>query len=268
MALFIAVLIVMVIMLYFMYVTLKAGIENANRKVNKFFLDKIEEFDEEFDEKIDKIEELTENRDVLRRQVKSLKEDMISFKTSPFYAPRPVPRSVYVPVARYIDNDFFEEYKSAKDMLKMDKPQIILNIYEKVPYSGNLDMYETALACLKVLEFDVLFELTSLPSMEQLKVVDELFEEREEKFFVDYIINEVSDPEKFDILDFVSYLKKIVNKHDPHLYVRTGEVDENLSGVHELVVSDYDDNICEGIKIIYQNKVYDYSIYKSRKKTK
>ena len=43
MALFIAVLIVMVIMLYFMYVTLKAGIQNANRKVNKFFLDKIEE---------------------------------------------------------------------------------------------------------------------------------------------------------------------------------------------------------------------------------
>ena len=102
MALFIAVLIVMVIMLYFMYVTLKAGIENANRKVNKFFLDKIEEFDEEFDEKIDKIEELTESRDALKRQVKSLKEDMISFKTSPFYAPRPVPRSVYVPVASFM----------------------------------------------------------------------------------------------------------------------------------------------------------------------
>ena len=64
MALFIAVLIVMVIMLYFMYVTLKAGIENANRKVNKFFLDKIEEFDQEFDEKIDKIEELIERYEI------------------------------------------------------------------------------------------------------------------------------------------------------------------------------------------------------------
>ena len=27
-----------------------------------------------------------------------------------------------------------------------------------------------------------------------------------------------------------------------------------------------DGNICEGVKIVYQNKVYDYSIYKSRRK--
>lgn len=268
MALFIAVVIVLVIMLYFMYVTLKASVDNANRKVNSYFLGKLEDFDEEFDSKLAKIEELTETRDTLSREVRGLKDDMISFKTSPFYAPRPLARSVYVPVARYIDDDFFEEYKSAKDMLKMDKPGIIMNIYEKVPYTGNMELYNMALEFKSLLEFDVLFELASLQPMEQLKFIDSCLDENQEKFLVDYIMNEITYPEDFDVLEFMSYIKIILKKHDPHLYVRTGETDEDLSNVHELVVSDFDDNVCEGIKIIYQNKVYDYSIYKSRKKIK
>lgn len=266
MDIFIAVLLVLLVMMYFMFVTLKASVENVNHKVNQFFIDKLQDFDEDFKEKIDEMEGLTEEKEQLQREVRAMKNDMISFKTSPFYAPRPLARSVYIPVARYIDNDFFEEYKSAKDMLKMDKPQIILDIIDKVPYVGNRDLYNVANSILEKLNFDALFEMSSLKSSEQLEILDESLDKKEQKFLVDYLVNELSDPEDFQCLDFISHVKKIINENDPHIFVKTGEIDEDLSYVHKYVINQYDDNICEGIKLIYQNKVYDYSIYKSRKR--
>ncbi len=268
MNMFIAVLIVMVVMLYFMAVTLRAVVENTNRKVNGYFLRKLKDFDGDFEEKVTEMEQLTEEKERLEREVKSLKADMISFKTSPFYAPRPLARSIYIPVARYIDDDFFEEYKSAKDMLKMDKAGIIKTIIEKVPYSGDAKEYKMVCKILEKLNFDAIFEMSSLQSMEQLKILNETFTKTEQKYLVDYIMNELDEPEKFNCLDFISYVKIRKKLHDPHLYVRTGEQGEDFTYVNGNVVSQYDDNVCEGVKIIYQNRVYDYSIYKSRKKIK
>ena len=53
MDIFIAVLLVLLVMMYFMFVTLKASVENVNHKVNQFFIDKLQDFDEDFKEKID-----------------------------------------------------------------------------------------------------------------------------------------------------------------------------------------------------------------------
>ena len=72
--------------------------------------------------------------------------------------------------------------------------------------------------------------------------------------------------EEFDILDFISWLKQTVSIQTPELKAYLGEEDENYDNVADNVVCMFDKNVCEGIRIVYQGRLYDYSIYKSRKK--
>ena len=75
------------------------------------------------------------------------------------------------------------------------------------------------------------------------------------------------DPEsQFDTIQFVDYVKSIRTKEDPHVYVSVGENEQDYSEEEKNIICSVDSNICEGIKIIFQNKVYDYSIYKTRRK--
>ena len=57
-AVFIAIFLVMVVMIYFITVALRIVSENASKKVNSYFLGKLEDFDKDFDEKLKKLEEL------------------------------------------------------------------------------------------------------------------------------------------------------------------------------------------------------------------
>lgn len=44
------------------------------------------------------------------------------------------------------------------------------------------------------------------------------------------------------------------------MYVYTGEKQDNLDHMASDVKTCYDENICEGVRLVYQNQVYDYSI--------
>lgn len=264
---FIAVLIVMLVMIYFMVVTLRAVIINADRQVNKYFLNKLQSFDDEFQQKITQMEQLKEEKDHLAREVEGLRDDMLTFQTSEFYAPRPLNRSIYIPVARYIDNNFFEEYKSAKNMLKMNKPEILKNILNKVSYKGDIVTYQIAKNLLEKLNFDAVFDISTLQNAKQLEVLEEVLDNKEVKVLHKYrTYMKERLQSKFDILDFIKYIKGVMITNDPYITIRVGETDENFDHVDSFVRTEYDDNVCEGMRIIYQNKVYDYSIYKSRRK--
>ena len=82
------------------------------------------------------------------------------------------------------------------------------------------------------------------------------------------LLGEIFDEEDddFDVLGFTDFLKHTAGKNDPHVFVSVAENEEDYSNEERKIVCLVDQNICEGLKIVYQNKVYDYSIYKSRRK--
>ena len=129
MGIFVAAVIVLIVLIYFMIVMLRSVVSEAGHQVNSYFLKNLESYDAQFKEKFKQMNELKEEQETLNREVKSMKSELVSYKTSPFYAPRPLARDVYIPTARYIDNDFFEEYKIAKDkLLSINKQQVINNV--------------------------------------------------------------------------------------------------------------------------------------------
>ena len=81
---------------------------------------------------------------------------------------------------------------------------------------------------------------------------------------LDRFLASLSEEEEFDVLKFRTFAREIRTAQDPRMYIRTGE--ENIRFLESEVelVHQYDRNISEGIRIIYQNQSYDFSIYRLR----
>jgi len=264
-AIFIAIFLIMGVMIYFITASLRIVTENANKKVNAYFISKLGEYDKDFKEKMNRLEELQESKEEVEQQIKILKMDYNALNVSRFYKPRPVIRDTYIPVAHYIDNEFFSDYKKAKRLLVMDKAQIIRTVFEKYPYEGNIERYNLANSIKDKLNYEAMYDLCTLPKLEQLQALNEGLTASEVDLLEEYI-KSLLDPDKFDIIGFINWIKFVVNEESPILTAYLGEEDEDYSDVADNVVCLYDKNVCEGIRIVYQGRLFDYSIYESRKK--
>ena len=263
---FVAVVIVLVVLIYFMVIVLRSVVSEVNQKVNKHFLKQLEDYDELYATKFLELKKMNEKEEKMSRTLRSLEREMDAYRVSPFYAPRPIPRDIYIPTARYIDNDFFVEYKVAKDkLMSIDKQYVIYNVMDKVPYTGNIDRYNLACDIMSDLEFNVLYGLCSVSSEEQISILREVFTEDKLELLNQYI-ETLEKPEDFDSVGFIDYVKEIRIIEDPNVYVSVGENEQDYSESERNIVCSVDNNICEGIKIVFQNKIYDYSIYKTRRK--
>jgi len=202
-AVFAAIFLVMGVMIYFITLSLRIVTENASKKVNAYFLSKLQEYDDDFEEKLDELAQLQEEKEKLQQEIRILKMDHSMMQPSRFYKPRPVIRDSFIPIARYIDNGFFEDYKLAKTLLVMDKEDIIRTIMEKFPYGGNMDRYKSAQNILDKLNFEAIYDLCSISEENQLKVLGEELNDDEEGLFEEYAkeIN-LDAVEDFKILDF------------------------------------------------------------------
>lgn len=263
---YIAVIVVLLVLVYFMCVMLKSVISEANQRVDSYFLKNLEMYDKQYKDKMIAVNRMNVEHEELSRNIRNMRNELVAHKTSPFYAPRPIQRDIFIPIARYIDNDFFEEYKIAKDkLLSIDKQDVIDNVIEKVPFVGDMERYHTAQDILDKLDFEATYNLCSSMGEEQLQILNECFNASERQMLNEHL-EMIDEFEEFDILKFIDYVKFVSTNNAPHLHVSVAENEEDYSDADRNIICKVDSNICEGLKIIYQNKIYDYSIYKSRRK--
>ena len=75
------------------------------------------------------------------------------------------------------------------------------------------------------------------------------------------IFNEYySGKTEFDVEEFNNYLEYEIGKCDPTIYVYVGDKEANYDKINNRIKTVYDKNIYKGIKIVYLNKLYDYSL--------
>lgn len=261
------VLAVMLIMNGVMFYVLRMAAMVTRRQVNACFVRELEAYEGFLDEKGEENRQLAEEKKDLQKEISDMQGVMVSLKTSPFYAPRPVPRDLFVPTARYIDNDFFDNHKLVGEQMKsLDKAEVMERIREKNPYAGDRERYESACRFLEGLGTGTLYELVTMDGERQLQALRESAQEPDRELLEEYV-REREDA-VFDGLGFVSWLREVRTANDPSMYVRTGEEQEDFSGDGQDVVTQYDGNISEGIKFIHQNMLFDFSIYRLRSSRK
>ena len=117
---------------------------------------------------------------------------------------------------------------------------------------------------LKDANMDVVYKLNTMSKSDQLDTLYEAFENQNDELLSDFLSGRPeNDP--FDILDFRTYLREIRSLNDPNMYIRVGSKSQ-LKQPEDNIIYQLDNNISEGIKIIFQNRNFDFSIYRLRSK--
>ena len=256
---------VMAVMNGAMFYVLRTAAFSAKRQAEACFVRELEDYGSFLEEKREENKKIEKKKEELKEEIREMEGVMMSLKTSPFYAPKVIPRELFIPTARYIDNEFFDNHKIVNDMMRhMDYQEIVDDIRQKYVYQGNMQDYMTACSILSILSMDVTYELCTVPPKTQLLVLRAFLGEDRLASMLQRYVETLPGEEAFDVLDFRTYLREVRTAQDPTVYVRTGH--EELTGVEpeEGLVHQHDENISEGLKIIYQNQSYDFSIYRLR----
>ncbi len=259
---------VMLVMNAMLFYVLRQAAAATRRQVKSNFVAEMEAYSGFLAKKRNESRRIGEEKDALQKEIESLEGVMLSLKTSPFYAPRQVARELFIPTARYIDDEFFDNHKRVTDMLRgMDYQKIVERIASTHMYQGNRDDYETANDLLSLFNMDVSYELCTMEPELQLKLTKRLTTGKGRAMLDRYLLSrEEEGEEEFDVLSFRSFLREVRTAQDPTMYIRTGHrelYEMDIKGQTEMK-HQYDENISEGLKIIYQNRSYDFSIYRLR----
>ena len=62
------------------------------------------------------------------------------------------------------------------------------------------------------------------------------------------------------IENFVIYLDQLVDLNSPKVVILVGSKHENYDHLSEYIETRYNDKIYRGLKIVYKNRVYDFSL--------
>ena len=65
---------------------------------------------------------------------------------------------------------------------------------------------------------------------------------------------------KVSIDGFIDYLNELVDSNNPYITIYVGNKNENYDNLSKYIKTIYSDDIYKGIKIVYKNKIYDYSL--------
>ena len=78
----------------------------------------------------------------------------------------------------------------------------------------------------------------------------------DEDIFMEYY----SGKDVFEVEEFCNFLDYEIGKCDPTIYVYVGNTKSNYDKIDKRIKTIYSDDIYKGVKIVYLNKMYDFSL--------
>ena len=233
----IAIVFVMLVINSFMVYAIVRCWERVDDKIKKYFLDKSSDF-------------------YVSTQTKQNEDYVVEKDTSTVVVKE---KPVYL-VSAETDNptykkDFKEEYKTIKQNMSFDKDEVLNKIVDD--NTLNTTSNNTAIELCKIFDFDTIYELSTLDSTNQKKVLRESLKDDQLLFFNEYLSNK---KDEFSIIDFFDYIRQIAKNEDPNFYVKTGWKQDNFDDEDKKIVTIHDEDITEGIKVVHKDKLYDYSL--------
>lgn len=156
---------------------------------------------------------------------------------------------------RYKNSAFHEDYRTMRRMDMLDKNAALAGVMEIQDRNGQQkSVYERL---LEMLDFDTAYRLSSYAPEEQERLLREAMEPDMVPVFDSYLATEAGT---FSAVGLYGYLKEqaVLNGNTYYVHKSKGTRDRIMET--DAVQTVEDDEITEGVKIIYKNKLYDYSV--------
>ncbi len=250
---FIAVLIVMIALNLFMFFVIKRTGDRVNKQVRSYFVKQLEVCDSLYEEMKEQWQTLpVKTKEALSQE----KEGLALSQGDSSVLPCTLPDIVETVGVTYENENFLREYKAVKHEIKINKPGTVLAIMKEESQEQEAAFAYEIMEILEIFNFNTLYDISTLSQKNQELVFREVLNEKQQQL-MDAYIAEFGD---FDAIEFYDFVKELSFSFGSEFYVKTGEQNENFSNLGQNVVTVHDPSIIEGIKILYRNKMYDYSV--------
>lgn len=246
---FIIVSLVIAILIFFMFLILKKTVGIVNTQTKSYFVNKLQGYDDLIQDKENKLLEID---NLIKNKEKGLKEEIKEKDKSNNYAFD----------SEIIDlfNDAKYQDKSILELNRKIDEKFVVNYEELVKdfltLCNSKSDYEFCVNLRGKFDSDTIYKLESMLPSEREMELGRMLDKKEYKVYEAFKL--VGNNNSMD--SFIDYLDQLITLNNPEVLILVGNKSENYDHLNEYIKTVFSDKIYRGIKIIYKNKIYDFSL--------
>lgn len=246
--LFVIVCLIVAFLIFIMYSILKKTVRIVNEQTKSYFVNKLQGYDDlitERENKLSEIDELIKNREIGNRDnKKELQKKGYAFDTNVIDL---------FNSAKYQDKNIFELNRKIDEKFVVNYEELVKDF---LTFCDDSEDYQFCLDLRHKFDSNKIYELKSMIKDDYEKEMKRFLTNKEYKIYEAFklIIEDHS------IENFVIYLDQLVDLNSPKITILVGSKNENYDHLSDYIETKYSDKIYRGLKIIYKNKVYDFSL--------
>lgn len=269
---FAAVCFVLLIMNLFMLFVLRQMVKSTGRRIEKDAGRIFASYEELIEKESGRLQELMEETETLRTK----REDVSVPSVSGLPGGGQHSPSVRTISAPFQEEDFQALYRKIKKEFQYPPEELIRNLKRETQEEVLQDRGRKQLlqSLMEMLDFEVLYQISTLTESRQREIMEEVLTGEEYGLYQEW---KAAFPER-DVIAFADWLALEYAKLDTVITVRIPEeregitdpsdsredsvmtdTEEKISG-QDGVQFQTDPSICEGIRVYYRGRLYDYSI--------
>lgn len=239
---------IIALLVFIMFIILKKTVTAINSQTKTYFVDKLQAYDSLIDEKekrLNEINELLKNKELgLTDEDTILKKDGYDFDYNiiDLFNNAEYQNKELLKITKLIEEKFdFNHEKLIKDFLLCIK---------------NVDKYEFCLKLKNKFTSEIIYEIKTLLDIELDDFMKEFLNSNEYDIYL--LFKDLNG--NFTVEDFVDYLDRLVDLNDPTITIYVSNKKENYDYLSKYIKTVVADDIYSGIKIVYKDKIYDFSL--------
>lgn len=241
----IIVLLVLSLMTLFLFLFLKREINDINNKSRVYFNRKIQEYTENVVKEEHKVssEEKEEENGIEEKDSDLIKETIVYVEKK----------------ANYEINDLLKMMKTIDENFNLNNEKIIKTFIKSYVSSDEDDLiyrYKSLNKMKKCIDKIGVYNIITTYDEDLISDLLDKLRLINEDVFMEYYYSK----EKFDVEEFCNFINYEIGKCDPTIYVFVGDDHINYNNIDKRIKTIYSKDIYKGIKIVYLNKLYDYSL--------
>ncbi len=232
-----------------MFLILKKTVGIVNDQTKSYFVNKLQGYDDLIQDKENKLLEIETQ---IKDKEKGIKEEETLRANNQNYAFDNNVIDLFN-ATKYQDQNIFELNK------KIDE-NFVVNYEELIKDFLTLCSDETDYTfCVNLrgkFDSDTIYKLKSMLSSDYEAELKSLLDTKEYKVYEAFKLVTSEN----NIENFIDYLDQLVTLNDPKVRILVGNKSENYDHLSNNIETVYNEKIYRGIKIVYKNKVYDFSL--------
>lgn len=231
-------LLVLILMTLSIFFLLKYEVKKINEKAKVYFTLKTQEYTNDVLEKEPKISK-EENKDEEKKE-KNLETSVIYVNQKDDYV---------------IDN-LFGVMKHVDDKFSINQCDIIKKFIKENVKDEDSHHYDKLIEMKKYITDIGIYNIVINDDSNFISNIRKHLILIDEDIYNEFFLGK----DDFNIEEFINYLDFEIGKYDPNIYIYVGNKNDNYDYLDKRIKTIYNSKIYKGIKIIYKNVLYDYSL--------